>query len=43
MRLYVEMGHCRGDEGKMRSLGRAIIQCDLVSLEDQDRCRGMTI
>lgn len=42
MRLYVEMGPCRGDKGEMRSLGRAVIQCNLVSLEDQDRCRGKT-
>lgn len=38
MRLYLEMGPLKGDEGEMRSQWWALIQCDLVTLE-QDSCR----
>lgn len=38
MRLYLEVGPLKGDEGEMRSQGWALIQCDLVTLAEQDSC-----
>lgn len=38
MKLYLEMGPLKGDEGEMRSQRVGLIQCDLVTSADQDHC-----